>query len=347
VLGNNIDTWNASRQLRIDFPTPVSSLSIKAFAAGSAASFARLEIYNSSGVLLDRYTTGALTGGGETMSLRRGEGDIAYAVARGHAGTDVVLDTLQWGPFASATSNALGAYSLANLPADVYRVQLDLPPLHYLTTFPSNIVTLTLAAGQAIGDINFGIARDENLWHNLASSLNVSGDAANEISPIDALLVINWLNAHVEATLPQIATPETDGFVDVNDDGLCTPLDALLVINFLNNPQNSPPPGPGEGEAPSWQAPADNSPAEGEEIDLAAPQNAADYYCSAPHPFSGNSRGTTRSAFTTMRRAHDHAAGWTQRPIGSAASQRKVEHACRPHRCLRWIPNCRERDLAR
>jgi hypothetical protein len=284
VLGNNIDTWNASRQLRIDFPNPVSSLSLKAYAAGISASFARLEIYNSSGQLLDRFTSGALSSAGTTLSLRRGEGDIAYAIARGHAGTEVVLDTLQWGPAASATSNALGSYSLAGLPAGVYRVRLDLPPQHVLTTHPSNVVELTLAAGQGIGGVNFGIDLQENQWHNLANAFNVSGDVNGDISPIDALMVINWLNSHTVAELPDVATPEIHGYVDVNNDGYCTPIDALLVINYLNTPPASPPAPPGEGEA-LWQAPADNSAAEGEEVRLAAPQNAAEYYARNPIHF--------------------------------------------------------------
>lgn len=281
VLGNNIDTWNASRQLRIDFPTAVSSLSIRAYSATSGAGFARLEVYNSAGELLDRQTTSALSSAGATLSLSRLEGDIAYALVRGHAGTDVVLDTLQWGAAASATTNSLGAYSLAGLAAGTYYLRVDLPPLHFLTTFPSNIVELTLSAGEALGGINFGIVRAENLWHNFANALNVSNDPQGDISPVDALLVINWLNSHTAAELPGAATPEIHGFVDVNNDGYCTALDALLVINHLNAPPSSfLPSGPGEGEA-TWLAPPDHTPAEGE----SAPLNAAEYYARQPLHF--------------------------------------------------------------
>lgn len=286
VLGNNVDTWNNSRQLRIDFPIPISSLSVKAFPAGASASFARMEIYDSAGKLLERITSGALSSGGTTLSLQRGEGDIAFAIVRGHAGTDVVLDTLQWGPVASATSNPLGAYSLAALPAGAYKLLLDLPPLHVLTTFPSPLVELTMSAGQALTGINFGIVRQENPWHNLVSALNVSGDVAGNISPVDALLVINWLNSHSVPELPSVATPETDGYVDVNNDGLCTPVDALLVINHLNNPPEgegegaSGDEGEGGGGAP-WMSPPDSSSPEGEH----APRNAAEYYARQPLHF--------------------------------------------------------------
>ena len=303
VLGNNIDTWTASRQLRIDFPTLVSSLSLRAYAAGTSASFARLEVYNSAGQLLDRVTSGALSGGGATLSLRRGEGDIAYAIARGHAGTEVVLDTLQWGPAASATTNALGAYSLAGLPANSYRVRLDLPPMHILTTHSSNVVELTIAAGQALGGVNFGIDLQENGWHNLANAFNVSGDINGDVSPIDALLVINWLNSHPDAALPAIATPEIHGYVDVNNDGFCTPIDALLVINYLNTPPASPPAPPGEGEA-LWQASPDSTPPEGE----SAPQSAAEYYARQPLHFLAIA-GDDEICLHDDVGDHDHAAG--------------------------------------
>lgn len=48
------------------------------------------------------------------------------------------------------------------------------------------------------------------------------------ISPIDALIIISWLNA--------AAPPQAQAFVDASGDGLVSPIDALLVISKLNNP---------------------------------------------------------------------------------------------------------------
>lgn len=65
---------------------------------------------------------------------------------------------------------------------------------------------------------------------------DVNGDSF--VSPIDALLVINFLNSSDNGTLD----PEDNRGLDVNGDGLVTPIDALLVINHLNNNSG------GEGE---------------------------------------------------------------------------------------------------
>ena len=65
------------------------------------------------------------------------------------------------------------------------------------------------------------------------SPLDTSGDGI--ITPLDALLVINWLNG----SSPDDPPPEN---LDVDRDGRVIPLDALLVINYLNGPD-------AEGEA--------------------------------------------------------------------------------------------------
>jgi uncharacterized membrane protein len=62
---------------------------------------------------------------------------------------------------------------------------------------------------------------------------DVNGDGAT--SPLDALLVINALNAQNDSG----QTPSPLGGLDINRDGLLSPIDALKVINFLNGP---PPP---------------------------------------------------------------------------------------------------------
>ena len=61
------------------------------------------------------------------------------------------------------------------------------------------------------------------------------------VSPIDALLVINDLNAI--GARPLVDPPTGPPFIDVNGDGFLSPLDALLVINYLNRG------GAGEGES--------------------------------------------------------------------------------------------------
>ncbi|MEQ1828884.1 MAG: FG-GAP-like repeat-containing protein, partial [Pirellula sp.] len=60
------------------------------------------------------------------------------------------------------------------------------------------------------------------------ASLDVSGDAI--VSPLDALLVINFLNYTV---LPRANALQSFAY-DVNRDGYVSPLDILCIINYLN-----------------------------------------------------------------------------------------------------------------
>jgi hypothetical protein len=70
-------------------------------------------------------------------------------------------------------------------------------------------------------------------WHNSQNPLDVLG-SGGPITPIDALIIINDLNANGSTTaLPAIA-PATSYFVDVLDENSVFPLDALQVINYLN-----------------------------------------------------------------------------------------------------------------
>ena len=71
-------------------------------------------------------------------------------------------------------------------------------------------------------------------WRNLLvptnafNSLDVNGDF--QATPIDALIVINYINRHGSGAYPQ----DFVGYLDVNGDGSITPIDALRVINRIN-----------------------------------------------------------------------------------------------------------------
>ena len=68
-------------------------------------------------------------------------------------------------------------------------------------------------------------------WQNPVQPLDANGDG--EVSPIDALVIINSLNGvGPRALLPTLADPNL--WYDVNGDGFISPLDALLIINRLN-----------------------------------------------------------------------------------------------------------------
>jgi hypothetical protein len=82
-----------------------------------------------------------------------------------------------------------------------------------------------------------------NPWHNALNPLDVNGDTF--VTPIDALLIINYLNNNGAGMLPLPPPVPFPGYLDVNASNPAgpsvEPADALLVINRLNSPN-------GEGE---------------------------------------------------------------------------------------------------
>lgn len=68
-------------------------------------------------------------------------------------------------------------------------------------------------------------------WHNQSNPMDVSEDG--QLTPLDALLVVNYLNLHSPhklEDLPEGIAPK----IDCNADGFASPLDVLLVVNALN-----------------------------------------------------------------------------------------------------------------
>ena len=71
-------------------------------------------------------------------------------------------------------------------------------------------------------------------WRNPRNALDVNID--EQVSPLDALQIINVLNARGASELP-VPPPSHDlppPLLDVTGDDRVSPLDALQVINYLN-----------------------------------------------------------------------------------------------------------------
>lgn len=71
-------------------------------------------------------------------------------------------------------------------------------------------------------------------WQNPDISLDVNGSGS--VTALDALVVINDLNAHGQRALGGMPT-SSDHFLDVNGNGRVSAIDALIVINALNEPR--------------------------------------------------------------------------------------------------------------
>jgi len=77
-----------------------------------------------------------------------------------------------------------------------------------------------------------GPATTNPLYQNRRDQTDVNGDG--QITPLDALQIINDLNQYGGRALPAGWSNAPGGYIDVNGDQSVSPLDALIVINRLN-----------------------------------------------------------------------------------------------------------------
>ncbi len=110
------DTWNVRRQLRVTFANPTSRVSVDVV-GGGAASYGRLEAYDSSGKLIARVTSAPMPSGeSQTLTISRDLADIAYIQVYGHMETGVKIDNLRYGPKTQIQTDSSGRYAFPNLP---------------------------------------------------------------------------------------------------------------------------------------------------------------------------------------------------------------------------------------
>ncbi|MEZ6135020.1 MAG: dockerin type I domain-containing protein [Pirellulaceae bacterium] len=119
-----------------------------------------------------------------------------------------------------------GWFVFSQVPLGEYTV-VPVLPTGFEQTSPSEKLQVTQAETQIRFDNGI---RQLIPWHNLLLPEDVNDDGF--VSPIDALLVINYLNSNSSRNVPY-TVPE-NGFIDVSGDNFMSPIDALLVINYLN-----------------------------------------------------------------------------------------------------------------
>lgn len=82
------------------------------------------------------------------------------------------------------------------------------------------------------GTIALTVQAPTSSRHNQQHPADV--DDNGRVTPLDALLIINFLNRHGIRQVDSLPASETPLFLDTNNDGLISPADALFVINALN-----------------------------------------------------------------------------------------------------------------
>jgi hypothetical protein len=135
---------------------------------------------------------------------------------------------------ATVVDGSVGVLSRSGATSfDTYRIRTNDPAF----------ATAPLAAAAAPA-ASFSTASSEPVSSQLYDPLDVDRDGY--VSPIDAVLIINYLNSHhgggAQAALSDSVRTET---LDVDGDQAVSPIDAVLVINHLNATR----PAEAEGEA--------------------------------------------------------------------------------------------------
>ena len=120
--------------------------------------------------------------------------------------------------------------------------QLKLRDNHQVDSKLEPLLTLTLTAvgdqeDEATGTFSVTVISVRSPYHNYNLNEDVNGDGF--VSPIDALLVINELNARGSGPITTAGGSGWPPMLDVNGDGLLTPIDVLLIINHLNRTRST------------------------------------------------------------------------------------------------------------
>jgi hypothetical protein len=241
-LGNGAwnTTWRDTRRLRADFDFPVRTVSldvISPFSGGQAS----LAAYSTDGTLLDTYTTQRLSQDDvETMTVSRGQADIAYVITDGDPSrSSIRLDNLRFSIDATAQTNRFGAFSFANLETGSY-VATATHPLGIAPTSPSTSQrSVSIGAEQTVSGIDFGFAAPAlTLTVNQSQvSENAGADAVTatvrrtNASSLASPLVVTLSNSDVtELSVPVTVT------IPANVDQVSFPVDAV-DDTILDGPQ--------------------------------------------------------------------------------------------------------------
>jgi hypothetical protein len=77
------------------------------------------------------------------------------------------------------------------------------------------------------------VLKDTTPYHNDVLPEDVDGDG--KVTPLDPLIIVNYINSHGPGILPSNGEGEAVGNLDVDGDGKVSPLDILIIINQLNH----------------------------------------------------------------------------------------------------------------
>jgi hypothetical protein len=136
-----------------------------------------------------------------------------------------------------------GDWQLAATYGGVFTATLDLQiPLPDAALHTVDIRTVDDATG--VTSVVFETQTQS--WQNPALAADVTGDGL--VTPLDALVLINYINSAPVDMAPPSPPAEPPPFYDTDGNGYVTPSDVLLVINWINSAPQSVASGGAAGE---------------------------------------------------------------------------------------------------
>ena len=220
------ERWNKDFALEVSLPEVVGTARVLVH-SGQGDSFARLEAYNANGEIIDRVTSKQINAHESArLEISSRNGDISSLVVYGHAGTDIIVEEIEFGITSKLHTDNNGLWNIPFLPSGQYRAEYQSDRVIY--SFP--------ASGQMI-EVDHdqhqvhavGATRVDSIFHNALVAEDVNEDGG--VSAVDALLVLNDLGRNSGRVLGW--DDATEFKIDVTNDGEVSALDALIVINSL------------------------------------------------------------------------------------------------------------------
>lgn len=129
----------------------------------------------------------------------------------------------------SSNTNSASVPPTVTIPANQSSATFIITAVHDMNQSTRSVIITASSTGLAPATLTLTIVDSDGSGHNPNLPADTNGDGG--VTPIDALLVINYLNTVGPGPVPSGNSPP---FLDVNADGFVTAIDALLVINQLN-----------------------------------------------------------------------------------------------------------------
>jgi glucose/arabinose dehydrogenase len=137
--------------------------------------------------------------------------------------------------FADLCNNWIRSFDPASGAANQFATNLPEATVDLFVDPAGSLYYLSRGTGSTSGSvfqIEFPTSQNNAPWQNPLNHADVNGQ--DGVTSLDALIVINDLNANSPRLLPSPTAEDPPPYLDVNGDGHAAPIDALIVINALN-----------------------------------------------------------------------------------------------------------------